>query len=841
MPSMGLWVSVMNHAPESTASGESDEVLFRRFGATGDRAAMDALFARHVHPAYRLALSISGNSADAEEIVQSAFVQILARQDHNLRPDQNNLRGWIMTIVANAARMKLRSDTSRRAREQESAGARTPAGATDPERAEMVQAACRGVQALPALYRTPIVMHHLDGFSIADISAVLNIPEKTIRSQISRGLEQLRDALTAAGFSAAVAGLPELLSQVPLENAPPKLLATLKSAQAAHAAKAAKAVSAVTAKGSAAKLVIGVLATLFLASFLVGRTNLMRRRVPHGGAPVPITAGGDAPASPSLGTADPFGKADARLNAILDTKIDKVWRRDLLVQALDQLKQVAGLKWAAPISARYPFVTFSARQTPVREVLAAFARETKVTFEVRADAVLVWKTLPAAQWDEFETKMRGADVNMRRETVCSLGAVADPRGCALLLSALKDPDAEVRKWAVFSLANFRDTLYYTGVPEGLAARLIAENPPAGEYRAAWLQLLGATRDPGAEKVLIGMLSGTDDAECEAAAEMLQHYDSPSAKAAMVPLIGNKNENVRYFAADYARMNPSDEALKKLLKLLDRSYFFTNEGAAIAAYPYEKIQTELQRILDKGSSAEKCNAATVLSFVRGPSRDLAYAALLELLNNSKDAKVSENATWAFANCDHPHAAKDLIRFIDAQPDSAARQSAFETLAAVRTDEAVTYVLDNYSRLAKTTTATHYFVRALGEIRDERTESMLLEMMKSTDPAQTQLAVQALEALRTPRSLDAVENALSHGDLSTRWNAAMTLSRHGNTRAVDALIGFLTEAPKNWMAPIAASSLRPYLSCTRLAEREKIITALEKFAARNRPPQAGNGDF
>ena len=103
-----LCLSVMN---ETAAGSESDELLFRRFFDAGERAAMDAPFARHVDSAYRIALAISGNAADAEDIVQTAFVQILTRGERGLRIENSNVRGWIMTVVINAARMKMREES----------------------------------------------------------------------------------------------------------------------------------------------------------------------------------------------------------------------------------------------------------------------------------------------------------------------------------------------------------------------------------------------------------------------------------------------------------------------------------------------------------------------------------------------------------------------------------------------------------------------------------------------------------------------------------------------------------------------------------------------------------
>src|SRR5471032_2230675 len=154
-----LCLSVMN---KTAAGSESDELLFRRFFDVGERAAMDALFARHVDSAYRIALAISGNAADAEDIVQTAFLQILTRGERSLRIENSNVRGWIMTVVVNAARMKMREESSRRAREQGALESMPQTSALlDPAHSELLDAARGSVCKLPALYRAPIVMHYI--------------------------------------------------------------------------------------------------------------------------------------------------------------------------------------------------------------------------------------------------------------------------------------------------------------------------------------------------------------------------------------------------------------------------------------------------------------------------------------------------------------------------------------------------------------------------------------------------------------------------------------------------------------------------------------------------------
>src|ERR1700745_2914467 len=99
MLTTALILSAMANDSRGSDSSESDRELLRRFFSGGEREAMEQLFLRHADMAYRVALRELQNSADAEEAVQTAFVNILTltqvgRGSHAV----DNVRGWIMGI-----------------------------------------------------------------------------------------------------------------------------------------------------------------------------------------------------------------------------------------------------------------------------------------------------------------------------------------------------------------------------------------------------------------------------------------------------------------------------------------------------------------------------------------------------------------------------------------------------------------------------------------------------------------------------------------------------------------------------------------------------------------------
>jgi RNA polymerase sigma-70 factor (ECF subfamily) len=258
---MGLGTERMELAEPVPAHAPEDGDLVRLFVRQGDRAAMGTLFSRHADAAYRLALRLCRNAADAEDAVQTAFVQVM-RRAANYRGDAA-VKAWILGFVINACRQKSREEGRRRAREDRAAGDREPAAPPPAaESAELAGAVRRAVSELPEPYRAPLWLCYGEGLSSVEASAALDVPEGTIRSQLLRGLEKLRDALATSGLAVGAAALTGALAEAACEAAP----ASLKTSLAGLAADGAPAVAAAVKTGLVARLTAGTVAAAALAT-----------------------------------------------------------------------------------------------------------------------------------------------------------------------------------------------------------------------------------------------------------------------------------------------------------------------------------------------------------------------------------------------------------------------------------------------------------------------------------------------------------------------------------------------------------------------------------------------
>ena len=146
----------------------------------------------HQHRIYGFALNLSGNTADAEEIAQDAFVRAhraLTGYDAD-RVRELKVSAWLHRIALNVFRNRVR----RRLRETVplDSVAEPRANGLGPEELHHLRSAVLG---LPARYREAIVLRHIQGFNYDEIAEVLGVPVGTAKSNVHRGLAILKEEL----------------------------------------------------------------------------------------------------------------------------------------------------------------------------------------------------------------------------------------------------------------------------------------------------------------------------------------------------------------------------------------------------------------------------------------------------------------------------------------------------------------------------------------------------------------------------------------------------------------------------------------------------------------------
>lgn len=137
---------------------------------------------------YRLAWTHSKNHADAEDILQEVFLRYV-KHAWKLQ-DEEHRKAWFIRTTINCSRNLFRSPWSRMRRASlEALEAHTKI--IDSGGTEVLEA----VKALPHKYRTVIYLFYFEDFSIRAIAKLLSLKESTVKSQLLRARQKLKEQL----------------------------------------------------------------------------------------------------------------------------------------------------------------------------------------------------------------------------------------------------------------------------------------------------------------------------------------------------------------------------------------------------------------------------------------------------------------------------------------------------------------------------------------------------------------------------------------------------------------------------------------------------------------------
>ena len=174
--------------------GASDEDLMLRI-AGGDEPAFRALAGRHAAPAVGLARRITGNSADAEEIVQEAVLRVWVNAPRWRQAAA--FRTWFYRIVVNLCLNRRRRAPFAPLDEVPDPADPGPDALARLERREIEEAVARAIAGLPERQRAAIVLTYHEGLGNADAAAILGTSVSAIETLLVRAKRSLRQALGA--------------------------------------------------------------------------------------------------------------------------------------------------------------------------------------------------------------------------------------------------------------------------------------------------------------------------------------------------------------------------------------------------------------------------------------------------------------------------------------------------------------------------------------------------------------------------------------------------------------------------------------------------------------------
>jgi RNA polymerase sigma-70 factor (ECF subfamily) len=189
-----------------TETGELPEADAIRLAQQGDAAAFERLYHLHSRRVYALCLRMVGNTAEAEDLAQEAFLQLF-RKIHTFR-GESAFSTWLHRLAVNVVLMKLRKKTLAEDSleeitepDEESGGPRRDIGGPDVLLTGSIDRVHlqRAVEQLPPGYKTVFVLHDVQGYEHNEIAEIMGCSIGNSKSQLHKARMRLRDLLQESG------------------------------------------------------------------------------------------------------------------------------------------------------------------------------------------------------------------------------------------------------------------------------------------------------------------------------------------------------------------------------------------------------------------------------------------------------------------------------------------------------------------------------------------------------------------------------------------------------------------------------------------------------------------
>jgi RNA polymerase sigma-70 factor, ECF subfamily len=178
------------------SDSDRDRVCVERL-ARGDTTALEELYDRHNDLLYSLTLRIVGRAAEAEEVLQEAWVQAW-RSARSYDSRRGSVGAWLVTLTRSRAIDRVRSESSRQ-RAEAAAGQEPPAPQDDASaeaaHRELSARVAAALDELGSRHRRVLELAYFAGLSQTEIAERLKAPLGTVKSWTRQALSRLSDLM----------------------------------------------------------------------------------------------------------------------------------------------------------------------------------------------------------------------------------------------------------------------------------------------------------------------------------------------------------------------------------------------------------------------------------------------------------------------------------------------------------------------------------------------------------------------------------------------------------------------------------------------------------------------
>lgn len=179
---------------------DASDLQLLQLAAAGDDDAFHKLVDRHAKDLFRVAMSLTRNRADAEDVLQETFIG--AHRSLAGFAGRSSVRTWLVQILTRQAAkawkrnrhgretLSLHTSEGDLERDDPMLGSDHSARSTE-QRIDLMNA----LQAMPDVHRQVLVLREIQGMTYEEIASALGVPRGTIDSRISRARKELRQRL----------------------------------------------------------------------------------------------------------------------------------------------------------------------------------------------------------------------------------------------------------------------------------------------------------------------------------------------------------------------------------------------------------------------------------------------------------------------------------------------------------------------------------------------------------------------------------------------------------------------------------------------------------------------
>ncbi len=196
-PRRALAFSMQRDAADGSILDLEDVRLVRGMTA-GDSAALGGFYDKWSAKVYSIAISIVGEAADAEEVVEETFLQAW-NQAARFDTARGRPASWILTIARTRSLDRLKAVKRRREDLTESFDASASTGLPDPEQQlvekERTETIATALRMLPVEQRQAVEMAYFGGLSQSEIAECTGLALGTVKTRMRLAMQKLRDYL----------------------------------------------------------------------------------------------------------------------------------------------------------------------------------------------------------------------------------------------------------------------------------------------------------------------------------------------------------------------------------------------------------------------------------------------------------------------------------------------------------------------------------------------------------------------------------------------------------------------------------------------------------------------